>query len=326
MENLSPEETNKLQMEKLFNTSECVIKTWVGKFLDKDPTELFDAIPPTEPVYFHPSENSGGRYVKMQLEIVPSHYRTGIDEKLIGEKIIKDTIHFFVYSMKVVYSSVMKTSKKSDAHNACLEWNPETMTFTPEYFPDVKKKRDYLNYVFRHMMAAKTDLPDEKKEEWEKDFAELSKDLADTNEQMEKDKVQEKIESKRLEWSGLERVGIVISYLTEEDLPENVKKGILHMHDDKYVDPPEETDENSKIDKLIKDVKSMLDDKKFEENLDGESPMPKDEYEHIEEEISEEKSEESGDECADSDSDSDLSSDTEVSVKPDLSASLAVLD
>lgn len=290
METLSPKEQNEIQMAKLFNTSEEVVKLWVSKFTGKDPEKLFDFIPPTEPVYFYPSDNTGGKYVKLQLEIVPHDYNTTIDEKLVCEKIIQDTIHFFVYSMKIVYSSVMKTSERSAAHDVCLRWNPEKYRFDPEFFPDLKKKSDYLEYVFRHMMLAKENIPENRKEEWVRDFASLNKDIQETNKQMEKEKIQEKIEEKRLEWSDIDRVGVVISYLTEEQLPEKVKSGILKIKDEKYSDPPGESDN---LENLVEGIGKLLKNNKPEDKKDT---MSKDE-EHVEAESKEEKNKESKEEA-----------------------------
>ena len=256
MENLSQEDKTKIQTEKLFNTSEGVIKKWIAKFSKKTTDELFDVVPDTEPVIFFPSEKSDGKFVKLELGIVPYNYSAELPTKLLEEKLVQDSLQFFTYSVRVVYSSIMKTTDRTLAHDAMLEWDSSSMTFSPKFFPDVKKKSDYLNFVFAHMMNARKQIPEEKVPEWEKDFAELTNDINATKKQMSDEKIHEKIEEKTLEWSECDRIGIIVSYLDREDLPDD--PNIKSISDKKYEDPPEEKTKLSTIDQIIQDVNDII--------------------------------------------------------------------
>jgi hypothetical protein len=213
-------EANRIQMEKLFNTSEKVLKQWIAKFLGKPAQDLFDTVPDfAEPVLFYPSELSNGKYVELKLGLVDSKYTLNIDE-LLQEKLVSDTIQFFVYSVRVVYGSIMKTTQRCDAHDVLLDWDPTTLTFAAEYLPDLKKKQIYYNHVLGHMMQARNSLPDDKAAQWQSDFAHLMKDINENNTSIEAENMEAQIEAKRSEWADLDRVGILIRYLSEDEMAE----------------------------------------------------------------------------------------------------------
>jgi hypothetical protein len=213
-------EAHRIQMEKLFNTSERVLKQWIAKFLGKPPDELFDSIPDiVEPVLFYPSERSNGKYVELKLGIVDSKYTLNIDD-LLQEKLVSDTIQFFVYSVRVVYGSIMKTTARGDAHDVLLEWNASTLTFSAEYLPDLKKKQIYYNHVLGHMMNARNSLSDDKADQWKSDFAHLMKDINENNASIEEENMEAQIESKRAEWADLDRVGVLVRFLSEDEMSE----------------------------------------------------------------------------------------------------------
>lgn len=261
MNQLSDQEKNRIQTEKIFNTSERTLKEWISKFVKIPMDELFDTIPDVvEPVIFYPSELSDGKYIEMKLEVVPHDYSLNID-KLLQEKLVCDSIQFFIYSMRIVYGAIMKTTKPTAARDVNLDWDENTMTFKPRYIPDIKKKNDYLNYILSCMMNAKPNLPEEKKEEWEKDFKKLMDDIRENLKEMKEQKIDEQIESKTLEWSDVDRVGIVVRYITEEEIPDDFKfRGVKPISDQTYEDPPDDDEKSTtnRIDDLIEDVKEII--------------------------------------------------------------------
>jgi cell division protein FtsI/penicillin-binding protein 2 len=260
MDNLTTQQKQKIQMDKLFNSSEGVIKEWVAGFVGRPVNELFDVTTPSEPIIFYPSDKTDGKFMEFKLEVVPANYKANLGDDILEEKLVVDTIHFFVYSIRVVYGSIMKTSDRGPAHDVCMEWDSESMTFYPKYFPDIKKKRDYLNYVFGHMLNAKKDLAKDKVEEWDKDFAELSKDLAETTKAMEDEKIEEKIEEKSLEWSNYNRIGVVVRYLSKEEVSANVQAQVRPVSDQKYEDPPEEKNGLNKMEIMMESLRDILKD------------------------------------------------------------------
>jgi hypothetical protein len=258
MDDLTTEQKNKIQMDKLFNTSEGVIQEWVAGFVGKPINELFDVVTPCEPIVFYPSDKTDGKFMEFKLELVPANYKANLEDEILEEKLVVDAIHFFIYSIRVVYGSIMKTSEPGPAHDVCMEWDSESMTFYPKYFPDIKKKRDYLNYVFGHMMNAKKDLPDDKVEEWDTDFKELSKDLAETNKTMEEEKIEEKIEEKTLEWGCYNRIGIIVKYLSKEEVSEKMQAQVKPVSPQQYEDPPEEQTGLNKMETLMESLRDIL--------------------------------------------------------------------
>jgi hypothetical protein len=278
MVNITPEEKHKIQSEKLFNTSERAVKQWVAQFLGKTTDELFDTIPEiNESVIFAPCDNSEGKYVEFKLDIVPHDHKVKLDDKLFGEQLIMETVKFFIHSVKVVYGAVMKTTERNDAHDVLMEWNGETLSFEPRYFPDVKKKSDYLGFVLGHMMQIKDTITDpETIAVWKKDFANLMADINETSEQITKENIFENIEVKSKEWMTIPRIGLCVTYLNKEDLPEPKEK-LTEISPDKYQDPsdapPSKT--RSAIDDLMKDIHEIM------IQASDESPKETDEPEHI---------------------------------------------
>ena len=268
MDSLTKEQKNKIQMDKLFNSSEGVIKEWVSEFVGKPANELFDVVTPVEAVVFYPSDKTEGKYMEFKLEVVPFNYKANINDEILDEKLIVDTIHFFVYSIRVVYASIMKTSEPGPAHDVCMEWDSESMTFYPRYFPDIKKKRDYLNYVFGHMMNAKKKLPEDKVDEWNADFAELNRDLSETNKIMEDEKINEQIEEKSMEWSKHNRIGIVVKYLSKEDVSEKVHAHIKPVSAQKYEDPVDGQPELNKMEEIMESLRNILNEDEDETKED----------------------------------------------------------
>ena len=263
-------EAARIQMEKLFNTSESVLKTWIAKFLGNPPEELFDSVPDVvEPVLFYPSEHSHGKYVELKLGIVDSKYQLNIDE-LLQEKLVCDTIQFFIYSVRIVYGSIMKTSERGPAHDVVLEWDATTMTFVAEYMPDLKKKYIYYNHVLGHMMNARETLPEDKAVEWQADFARLMADIGENTASMESENVNGAIEEKRLEWADLDRVGVLVRYITEDEIPSEFKlDGLKSIAESRYEEPvgPDETSGSNGPDDS--DAPGEPDEGKYEDDLGG---------------------------------------------------------
>jgi hypothetical protein len=277
------EEQNRIQMEKMFNTSERVVKLWVSKFVDKPADVMFDDVPElVEPVIFYPSNKTGNKFLEFKLGIVSPDRKLKFPDELFAEEMISNTIQFFVYSTRVVYGMIMKTTDHSQAHDIHLEWDAENFTFCPVFFPDLKKKSDYLSYVFNHMMQVKSQIPEEKKEEWESDFEKLSDDIEETNQKMTDDKITEQIEEKQEGLNKYDRIGLCVRYLTQEELPDGAQiDKSLPVSDKRYEDAPDafEPSENSnlseepsgehsgddvvdKVDQLVQSISKIMVDKK----------------------------------------------------------------
>lgn len=259
---MTDKESQKIQMEKMFNTAECVLKEWIAKFLNKPAREIFDVVPDVvEPVLFYPSELSNGKYVEFKLGEVDSKYSENIDA-LIGEKLVRDTIQFFIYSVKVVYGSIMKTTSRNAAHDVVLEWDSQTMTFIPLYVPDPKKKIIFFNHVLSCMMNAKKTLPSDQEERWEEDFKKLMDDIRENQGVIESGKIDEEVDAKNLEWVDLHRVGVLVRYIDESEIPHDIRlKNIKSVSDIKYIDPPDDKEEVSSSTANFSDVVSKMSQK-----------------------------------------------------------------
>lgn len=257
------EQKNQLQVQKLFNTSEHVLKEWIAMFLKKKPQDLFDFVPEhVEPVMFYPSSLSHGKYVELKLGIVEPAYSLNIDE-LLQEKLVRDTLQFFIYSMRAVYGSIMKTTPRCDAHDVNLEWDASTLTFGAEFLPDLKKKYVFYNHVLSCMMQAKDNLPEDKICQWQTDLSQLMVDINENNNRMVSEKVDEAIEAKRLEWADLPKVGVLVRYIAEEDIPAEFKlENLQSVSEQKYEESPDEAkdsvDESGKpLDQFSESVTEM---------------------------------------------------------------------
>ena len=78
MDNLSEDEKLKIQTNKMFNSTEGVIKQWISKFTKTPVVELFDVVPETEPIIFMRNGDPDGKYVALTLEIVDHKYSADI--------------------------------------------------------------------------------------------------------------------------------------------------------------------------------------------------------------------------------------------------------
>lgn len=207
------------QTEKVFNTTERVVKEWIARFLGKD-LSIFDYTPTiVEPFLFFPNEGSEGKYLELKLGVVEPDYSAQVDH-LMGDETVISAIQFFVNSVKIVYGCVMKTLPRGYAHDVNLEWNPTTLSFDPMYMPDLSKKKAFLGYVLSCMMQARPGLTDENQEQWQTDLKQLMEETKANSENIIQENIEEKIVAKNLEWSSLHKIGVLVRFISEEDVEE----------------------------------------------------------------------------------------------------------
>ena len=147
---ISEEEKNKYEVNKMFNLAEKVILEYFCYFLGKTPEELFELdivnMSSEEFILYPIKEYKNDKYLSFRLEMVTHDYKTSIPEELLNISIIKETLKFIDFAIHEVFGAIIHNFKNDMLQSVLdasfhFELDMENFTYRPVYvYPQRRKK------------------------------------------------------------------------------------------------------------------------------------------------------------------------------------------
>lgn len=140
------------ESNRMFDTAEKIIMSYMCEHLAKTPQELFvDPSPmlsPDKPLILNPILSYSDKYLAFNLEIVEANYVSNIPEALMEDESINYTIGFIYHSITTVFNAIISKNIAESAKELIiqssfhLEMDDNKLTLFPLYiFP---KRRGQL--------------------------------------------------------------------------------------------------------------------------------------------------------------------------------------
>lgn len=246
MQNLTVQEKNKLEVDKIFDVTESTLLEYLSNYYKKTPKELFKIIPKknNDSLILKPLGvgEVGDKYIKLNLSIVNKEYKTELIDELKKNEHIMQSIGFLYHGVNTVLNMTNQHNINENIHEYILkhsihfELDVENLTFYPVYVnPMHKAECILLQYKFeieKLLNQGKCgDDDDDTIENLTNQLNSINYDLENNiNYNAEEVKKEEEEKNKLIKETSI-RIGIIVSYINFDQTPEQYQKFVNNEYE-----------------------------------------------------------------------------------------------